>query len=173
MAEDVYQNTVARLEPEIAMIDPGAYYASAAISLKRIADMMAHLNPTHLVTAGVNLRAALDAQAQTNGANEVRPHGIRLVADRDAEIPPLPEFIHLGSGAPFDPCERAKLTGAQRLRMEGFMIALRRLMDAQGLRIMFEMDAWLVAQMVRMLFTENGFGRDLDELAYLKELDLK
>lgn len=33
-----YLETIARVEPEIAMIDPGAFYASAAISLKRIAD---------------------------------------------------------------------------------------------------------------------------------------
>lgn len=37
---NVYLDTVKRLEPEIAMIDPGAYYASAAISLKRIADSL-------------------------------------------------------------------------------------------------------------------------------------
>lgn len=41
MAErDYYSETVARIEPDIAMIDPGAYYASAAISLKRIADFL-------------------------------------------------------------------------------------------------------------------------------------
>lgn len=46
---DGYLATIARLEPDIAMIDAGAYYASAAISLKRtadaltrIADMMEH-----------------------------------------------------------------------------------------------------------------------------------
>jgi hypothetical protein len=35
---DAYQNTVSRLEPEIAPIDASAFYASAAISLKRLAD---------------------------------------------------------------------------------------------------------------------------------------
>lgn len=35
-----YQDTVARLEKDIAMIDAGAFYASAAISLKRIADAL-------------------------------------------------------------------------------------------------------------------------------------
>lgn len=34
----VYLDTIQRLEPDIAMIDPGAYYASAAISLRRMAD---------------------------------------------------------------------------------------------------------------------------------------
>jgi hypothetical protein len=35
---DSYTRTIGRLEPDIHMIDPGAFYASAAISLKRIAD---------------------------------------------------------------------------------------------------------------------------------------
>jgi hypothetical protein len=35
---DAYQNTVSRLEPDIASIDASAFYASAAISLKRQAD---------------------------------------------------------------------------------------------------------------------------------------
>jgi hypothetical protein len=37
---DAYLATVARLEPDIAMIDASAFYASAAISLKRIADIL-------------------------------------------------------------------------------------------------------------------------------------
>ncbi len=37
---NAYLATVDRLEPDISMIDPGAYYASAAISLKRIADSL-------------------------------------------------------------------------------------------------------------------------------------
>lgn len=37
---DAYLATVDRMEPEIAMIDAGAFYASAAISLKRIADSL-------------------------------------------------------------------------------------------------------------------------------------
>lgn len=35
---DVYQDTISRLEPEIAMTDRDAYGTSAAISLKRLAD---------------------------------------------------------------------------------------------------------------------------------------
>jgi len=35
-----YLETVARLEPDIHMIDPGAFHSSAAISLKRIADAL-------------------------------------------------------------------------------------------------------------------------------------
>jgi hypothetical protein len=37
---DVYAKTVERLEPAITMIDEGAFNASAAISLKRIADSL-------------------------------------------------------------------------------------------------------------------------------------
>jgi hypothetical protein len=43
-AVDAYMATIARLEPDIAMIDAGAAYASAAISLKRIADALEALN---------------------------------------------------------------------------------------------------------------------------------
>lgn len=35
---DAYLYTIERIEPDVAMIDPGAFYASAAISLKRMAD---------------------------------------------------------------------------------------------------------------------------------------
>lgn len=37
---DEYLETVNRLEQNIHMVDAGAYYASAAISLKRIADSL-------------------------------------------------------------------------------------------------------------------------------------
>lgn len=37
---DVYGQTIKRLEPDIHMIDSGAGWASAAISLKRIADAL-------------------------------------------------------------------------------------------------------------------------------------
>lgn len=39
-AVDGYLATVQRLEPEIHPIDPDAFHASAAISLKRIADSL-------------------------------------------------------------------------------------------------------------------------------------
>ena len=45
-APNVYLDTVARLEPEIAMIDEGAFYASAAISLKRMADAFENMAAT-------------------------------------------------------------------------------------------------------------------------------
>lgn len=37
---EAYQETIARLEPDIAIIDTGAGLASIAISLKRIADVL-------------------------------------------------------------------------------------------------------------------------------------
>jgi hypothetical protein len=42
-APSPYLATVARLEPDIAMIDAGTFYASAAISLKRSADVLTQL----------------------------------------------------------------------------------------------------------------------------------
>lgn len=42
-AVDAYMATVDRLEPDIAPIDAAAFYASAAISLKRIADALEEL----------------------------------------------------------------------------------------------------------------------------------
>lgn len=38
--QDDYQNTVNRMEPDIVFIDAAGFYASAAISLKRIADAL-------------------------------------------------------------------------------------------------------------------------------------
>lgn len=35
---DAYLDTISRIEPDVAMIDASAFYASAAISLKRSAD---------------------------------------------------------------------------------------------------------------------------------------
>lgn len=41
MAEpNYYLETLARMEQDIAAVDPGAFYASASISLKRIADAL-------------------------------------------------------------------------------------------------------------------------------------
>jgi hypothetical protein len=49
-AKTTYENTVARLEPDICMIDTNAALASIAISLKRIADSLekANLDGTQL-----------------------------------------------------------------------------------------------------------------------------
>jgi len=37
---DEYLQTIDRMEPDIHPVDPAAYYASASISLKRIADAL-------------------------------------------------------------------------------------------------------------------------------------
>ncbi len=39
-AGNAYLETVARMEPDVTPIDAAAFYASAAISLKRIADSL-------------------------------------------------------------------------------------------------------------------------------------
>lgn len=43
---DAYLEIIKRLEPDIAMVDAGAYGTSIAISLKRIADSLANLEIT-------------------------------------------------------------------------------------------------------------------------------
>jgi hypothetical protein len=43
-SDDPYMNTIERMEPNIAMVDAGTFYASAAISLKRIADTLDKIN---------------------------------------------------------------------------------------------------------------------------------
>ena len=37
---EAYMETIIRIERDVAMIDAGAFYASAAISLRRIADAL-------------------------------------------------------------------------------------------------------------------------------------
>lgn len=41
--QDVYPETIDRMEPNIAMVDTGAALASISISLRRIADALAHI----------------------------------------------------------------------------------------------------------------------------------
>jgi hypothetical protein len=53
MRVDAYMGTINRLEPDIAMIDASAFYASAAISLKRIADAMQRHTETLHALIGV------------------------------------------------------------------------------------------------------------------------
>jgi hypothetical protein len=40
LPHEEYLETIKRIEPDIHMIDPGAFYASTAISMKRIADAL-------------------------------------------------------------------------------------------------------------------------------------
>jgi hypothetical protein len=51
---DIYLDTIARMEPEIAMVDASAALASIAISLKRIADTSNTVRE-ELTTININL----------------------------------------------------------------------------------------------------------------------
>lgn len=51
--ETAYLETIRKIEPDIAMIDAGAFYASAAVSLKRIADALEKITPALPHAAGV------------------------------------------------------------------------------------------------------------------------
>lgn len=52
---NAYLETVARLEPDITPIDAAAFYASAAVSLKRIADALEKIaNRKQLATLGAD-----------------------------------------------------------------------------------------------------------------------
>lgn len=56
---DYYQETVARLEPEIAVVDHDAALTSIAISLRRIADVMTGADPAIVDVAHDIARTAL------------------------------------------------------------------------------------------------------------------
>lgn len=59
-SRNYYDETIDRIEPDIAMIDPGAFYASAAISLKRIADHLdRHPTPDDTGEAARNIGSYL------------------------------------------------------------------------------------------------------------------
>lgn len=80
---DAYLATLARLEPDVAAIDVSAFYASAAISLKRIADVLAQNvseRPSQVVVmdaAGNNAMA--DYLATNGGGVHVYRVGISIV----------------------------------------------------------------------------------------------
>lgn len=63
----------------------------------------------------------------------------------------------------FDPVSELGLSDAQTNRMEQFAVALRQLKDARGLRIMFKMDFWLIAQMVNSLYNNDGSPKTMPE----------
>ena len=64
----------------------------------------------------------------------------------------------------FDPIELAELSDSQAALMEPFAICLRQLKDGNGLRIMFQMDFWLIAQMIKMLFNADGSAKTPQEV---------
>lgn len=53
---DAYLDTVKRIEPDVAPIDDVAFYASAAISLKRIADALEQRNELLRIQLGITQR---------------------------------------------------------------------------------------------------------------------
>jgi len=65
---DVYLETVKRLEPDIAMIDAGAGFASIAISLKRIADVLERREFANV--RGEDLAAILRSIKDTRSSDE-------------------------------------------------------------------------------------------------------
>lgn len=75
----------------------------------------------------------------------------------------------LGAYGEIDPISHAGLSPEQIRYMEPFMAQVRKLKDARGLRIMFHMDNWLVAQMVRALVNQNGELRLPEEILKLEE----
>lgn len=68
---DGHLATVARLEPEINPIDASAFYASAAISLKRLADAAEVANK--LAVMGIEFKHRRDKAEQENW---LRRHGL-------------------------------------------------------------------------------------------------
>ncbi len=67
---EAYLATVESLEPDIHQIDSGAFYASAAISLKRIADALEKLAiPQTIVTMGTPV---WNGSATTMGTGTVK-----------------------------------------------------------------------------------------------------
>ncbi len=67
---DAYLDTLRRMEPEIHPVDAAAFYASASISLKRIADSLEFFqNLAHhgLILAGKNDPKALEVLERVYG----------------------------------------------------------------------------------------------------------
>lgn len=95
---DVYLETIDRLEPDIHMIDAGAGWASAAISLKRIADEL------HVANRLEALRQHSDAIVDSEKHRTwLRDHGLgHLAAMLEAKM-----MLQSTSGVPGDGAEDA------------------------------------------------------------------
>lgn len=72
-------------------------------------------------------------------------------------------IIKDGRACGFDPIAKAGLSDIQAERMQHLMIAVSCLTDGNGLRIMFNMDNWITAQLVAALFNADGTARDYHE----------
>lgn len=75
----------------------------------------------------------------------------------------IQDFI-IGLGGKVDPVSLAGLTPEQQKMMEPFAVCVRRLTDTNGLRIMFDMDFWLIAQMIRALYKTDGTAKTPEEV---------
>jgi hypothetical protein len=69
---DGYLATIARLEPDIHMIDAAAFYASAAISLKRIADVL-EMTERRKAKAIQDYQVYLDIMQEENRRRAAQP----------------------------------------------------------------------------------------------------
>lgn len=65
-----------------------------------------------------------------------------------------------------DPIARAKLSPAQTALMEPLACVVNGLTDANGLRIMFHMDFWIMAQLISKLFNADGTAKFPEEIIY-------
>lgn len=75
------------------------------------------------------------------------------------------EIVHLKNfGTSFDPIVQAGLTEPQCDRMQAFIGAQSTLKDANGLRLFVEVDFWKAAQLVSMLYAEDGSARSSDDV---------
>lgn len=104
---NVYLQTIDRLEPDIHMIDTGAGWASAAISLKRIADELNVAN--RLEALRQHSDAIVDAEKQVQW---LRDHGLEYLIDSlpvdklDAAVLQAKGMPQSQSGAPEDELQK-------------------------------------------------------------------
>lgn len=78
--------------------------------------------------------------------------------------PEINQFIRsLDPPLGFDPADKLRLSDEMRERMEQFAIAIKKLKNPGGLYIRFEMDWWLIAQMVDALYKGDGSPKTIAE----------
>lgn len=74
--------------------------------------------------------------------------------------PDINILLSMPGVVPFDPVERADLTDAQVRRMEQILCAVTQLKDGAGLRIKYDMDFWIAAQLAAMLYSADGTAKN-------------
>lgn len=73
--------------------------------------------------------------------------------------------FQLGS-VEFDPVEKAGLSQSQTKLMEPLLVVVRRLVDGNGLKIVYAMDFWIAAQIISGMFNGDGTARTPEEILY-------